>query len=144
MGKQKHVPKRRHEYVDPTPTTAAVKFQRPPTLAEQIARYMGAHHRWQEQQRLETPEEADDLEVSDDDVIESPHELVYDEELNREVPRYEKMLLDRQREQFDRVIAEKKKSDLAARRAADEAEKRLRQERKKPTKKVESPEGDEE
>lgn len=140
MGK--HTPKRRHEYADPTPTTAAVQFKTPPTLAEQIARYMGQHHRWQAQQGIETPEEAEDLDIDEDDSPESPHELVYDEQINREIPRYEKMLLDEQRKKFDQVIEEKRKADLAARRAAEAAEKRYRAQRKKNADKDESADAD--
>lgn len=135
-------PKRRHEYVDPTPTTAAVKFQRPPTLAEQIARYMGQHQRWQAQQGFETPDEAEDIESPEEEHVESPHELVFDEQLNREMPRYEKMVLDAQRKTFDEQLEKKRRADLAARKAADEAERRLKEE-KRSTKKVESPDGDE-
>lgn len=138
----KHKPVRRYEAVDPNPTAAAVNFRKPPTLAEQIARYMGDHERWKSQQGFETPEEADDLEVSDDDAPESPHELVYDEQLNREMPRYEKMLLDRQRAAFEEKLAQKLNADKAARAAADEAERRLKSERKKSTKKVDQDPGE--
>jgi len=96
--------RRRTEYVDPNPMTLPVKFQKPPTLAEQIARYMGAHSRFQEAQGDESPDEADDFEIQDDDGIYSPHELVRDELLNKDLTRYEKQVLDVQRAKFDQDL----------------------------------------
>lgn len=113
--------RRRHEITDPTPITLPVKFQKPPTLAEQIARFMGQQERYAAQQGHETPEEADDFDIPDDDAPESPHELVFDPDLNREIPRYEKVLLDRDRARFDSELNKKIRADQAAARAAEAA-----------------------
>lgn len=140
---KKRNPDRRHEVVDPNPMTLPVKFQRPPTLAEQVARYMGAHERYAAQQGHETPEEADDFGDDDEDEPTSPHELVFDSLLNREIPRYEKTLLDAGRRKFDSELQRKIREDKAAARAAKAAEMRLAAQRQK-AKKIESDESDEE
>lgn len=134
---------RRHEVVDPNPVAIPVKFQRPPTLAEQIARFMGAQQRYAALQGEETPDEADDLEVDDDASPESPHELVHDPLLNREIPRYEKVLLDRDRAKFDRALQEKIVADRNARAAAERAAAALNTPQKKSRKKTESADADE-
>lgn len=108
---KKYKPIRRYEAVDPNPVTLPVKFQRPPTLAEQIARFMGAHERYVAQQGQESPDEVDDFEIEDEDAPHSPHELVYDEQLNRELPRFEKEHLDRQRAAFDEKLQTKIRED---------------------------------
>lgn len=116
---------RRHEATDPTPMTLPVKFQKPPTLAEQIARHMGATQRWQEQHASESPDDALDFGDDDEDEPRSIHELVFDEQLNRELTRYEKMALDKSRAAFDQKLQAKIQNDRAARAAADEAERRI-------------------
>lgn len=107
MKNKRNIPKRRHEFVDPNPISLPVKFQQPPTLAEQIARFMGAHERYVAQQGHEHPSEADDFDIPDEDSPESPHELVFDAQLNREIPRYEKEHLDTKRQQFDEALRKK-------------------------------------
>lgn len=126
MMKKKNSDIRHYEAVDPNPHTMALKFQRPPTLAEQIAQYMGAHNRHLEQLGVETAEEADDFDVDDeDDAPESPHELVFDPLLNRELPRYQKALIDRDRAKFDETLAEKIRADRLAAQAAAKAKRDL-------------------
>lgn len=111
--------RRRHEAVDPNPVSAPVKFQRPPTLAEQIARFLGQHERYVKSQEAESPDDAEDFDIPDEDSPESPHELVYDEQLNRELPRYEKALLDRQRAAFDEALKKRIQDERNARAAAE-------------------------
>lgn len=130
--------KRRHEFVDSNPMTLPVKFQRPPTLAEQIARFMGANDRLQSMQGTESPEEAEDF-TDEDDEPKSPHELVYDELINREIPRFEKELLDRGRAEFDSALAKKIREDRMAAAAAQKAAMR-----QKKSKKDESADADDE
>lgn len=136
---------RRHEVTDPNPMTLPVKFQKPPTLAEQIARYMGAHQRFQDEGE-ETANEADDFDVEDEDSPHSPHELVYDELLNREMPRYEKEMLERGRARFDAQLQEKIRQDrLAADAAArSSAPAESYNAKRKNSKKIESSDDDEE
>lgn len=145
MSKKKETHVRRHEVTDPNPISMPVKFQRPPTLAEQIARFMGAHERFQAQQGEETIEEAEDFDIEEDDSPHSPHELVYDEQLNREMPRYEKMLLDRQRAQFEEKLQQRIREDRVKAEAvnAQKAQKSDEKSQKK-GKKIESAEADEE
>lgn len=134
---------RRHEYADPNPMTLPVKFQKPPTLAEQIARYMGAHERFQNAQGKETPDEADDFDVLEDDEIYSPHELVHDELLNKDITRYEKQVLDVQRSKFDQELQARIRQDKQAASAATAAKKAIAAEHKK-AKKIEVSDADEE
>ena len=134
---------RRTEVTDPNPMTLPVKFQKPPTLAEQIARFMGAHERFQNQQGEDSPDEADDFDVEDEDEPHSPHELVRDPLLNRDITRYEKEVLDRQRDQFDKALQQKIREDKQTAMAAEKAKKALAAERKA-SKKIGSPDGDEE
>lgn len=136
--KKRKISVRRHEATDPNPISLPVKFRKPPTLAEQIARYMSDHKRHNEEEGTETREEADDHEVSDDESPYSPHELVYDEQLNRELTRYQKEHLDQQRAVFDaqlsQQIAEAKRARKAAEQALNDAK------HQKPKKRVEQPE----
>jgi len=69
------------EVPDPTPLARAVRFQRPPTLQEQIRAMIRTHLSSQAQsQGLETWEEANDFEVGDDYDPSSPWELKDDHE----------------------------------------------------------------
>lgn len=135
---------RRHEVVDPKPMTLPVPFQTPPTLAQQIARHMGAHERFvKSQEGLESEEDAVDLEIEEDE-IESPHELVYDKLINREVPRHEYVLMQLQRRKFDDELARKLASDKARAAAIAEAEERVAAaQRKKAARKKAPPSADE-
>ncbi|AZL82994.1 hypothetical protein [Apis mellifera associated microvirus 52] len=119
--KKKNSDMRHYEAVDSNPHAMAVKIQRPPTLAEQIQAYMGQHNRRLEQLGVETAEEADDFDVEDEDAPESPHELVYDPLLNRELPRYQKVLIDQDRAKFDEQLADKIRADRLAAEAARRA-----------------------
>lgn len=125
MARRRNEPSRRHEVVDPNPVSLPVRFQTPPTLAQQIARHMGAHERFvKAQEGLETEDDAVDLEMEEDE-IESPHELVYDKLINREVPRHEYVMMQLQRRKFDEELARKISSDQARAAAIAEAEKRV-------------------
>lgn len=125
MSKREKNTVRRHEATDPMPMTLPVQFQKPPTLAEQIARHLGAQKRWEEQHALETAEDALDFGDDDEDEPTSIHELVFDPELNRELTRYEKAALDKSRARFDAELQKKIAADRAAKAAADEAERRI-------------------
>lgn len=113
MRKPNRMTPRRFEAVDSKPMTLPVKFQRPPSLAEQIARYMAAHERYAASQEEEFDDDGADLEDFDD-VIESPHELVHDPLLNRDIPRHEFILLQRERAVFDKQLSEKVRQDKLA------------------------------
>lgn len=126
---------RRHEVTDPNPMTLPVKFKKPPTLAEQIARYMGDHERFNEGDGSDE----DDFEVAEDESPESPHELVYDPLLNRELPRYEKILLDRGRAEFDAKLLQKMKDDKASAAAVALAKEQIDAERRNAKKSKRAP-----
>lgn len=90
------------EPVDSKPMAIPVGFQRPPTLQEQVARLVRTEvSRRAAEQGLETFEEADDFEVGDDFEPNSPHELVFDPELGREMSKAEKQYIDEGRAAFD-------------------------------------------
>lgn len=100
---------------DPKPTGIPLNFKRPPTLAEQVARLVHSEHfkRQMEQSGFETIDEAEDFEVGDDYVPDSPHELVYDDDLGKEISKQEKRQLDQDRARFDvyvkNTLAERKR-----------------------------------
>lgn len=128
--KKKQKSPRHYEAVDSKPRTLPVSFGRPPTLAEQIAQHMAASNRYAAA-RLGDGSDDDDFGGSDSDWEDepgSPHELVYDEQLNRELTRYQKEHLDRQRAEFDKKLAGKikeareKKATIAAAKKALAAE----------------------
>lgn len=139
---------RRYEATDPKPKTLPVNFQRPPTLAEQIARHMAASERYNLMQGHETAEEAEDFGTDEEDEhLYSPHELVHDTLLNRELPRYEYEVLQRQRAAFDATLNRKMRDDraaAAARKVAEEAAQAALDASRKKSKKKPSPDGDEE
>jgi len=63
------------EHVDPVPMAVPVGFRRPPTLAEQVQRLVrGEMSRRAELEGKESFEEANDFDVDDDQIIESPWE----------------------------------------------------------------------
>lgn len=109
--------RRRFEAVNPLPMALEVKFQTPPTIQEQIARYMRDHERF-----LSNAKKADDdvEDASDDEEAHdpSPHELVIDELTNRHVTRWEYALMQRDRQRFDAEL--KKRIDESRQSKANE------------------------
>lgn len=96
------------EIMDPTPINVPSSYRRPPTLQEQMARFMRAAQYSAANQGAESFEEADDFDVGDDYDPTSPHELAYDEELGKEMPQSVKQQLDEDRKKFDKFVKEKK------------------------------------
>lgn len=80
---------RGHEILDPTPVEMPVRFQRPPTLQEQIKAFVKRElSEAAEAQGVETFEEADDFDIEDDPIDPTtPWELNYEQErASREMP----------------------------------------------------------
>jgi len=128
---------RRFEAVDSKPKTLPVAFSRPPTLAEQIASHMLASNRYAASRAGDGTDD-DDFDGPEgdwEDEIQSPHELVYDEQLNRDLTRYQKEHLDRQRAEFDKQLANKIKSDRERKATIAAAKKALEAERQNEPKK---------
>lgn len=99
------------EKVDPKPAGIPVGFQRPPTLQEQVQRFI-RHEMSQAAANggLETWEEADDFDVGDDYDPSSPHELVFDPELGKEITKDQQRYVAQSRKKFDEeVVAARKK-----------------------------------
>lgn len=145
----KRKPKREFEAVDSKPKTLPVAFGKPPTLAEQIAYHMAASNRYAAAQ-LGDGSDDDDFGGSDgdwEDEVRSPHELVYDEQLNRELTRYQKEHLDRQRAEFDQKLSAKIQADREKKATVEAAKKAINAEHQKPKNKGPSdpkkPESDE-
>lgn len=91
------------------PVAVPANYKRPPTLAEQVRQMCRTHlSRMAQEQGQESWEDADDFEVGDDFDPSSPHELVFDPELEREVPKSIKQDLDAQRKKFDEEITRRK------------------------------------
>ena len=110
-----------YDKTDPTPPAIPLKWKRPPTLQEQVARMVHSEQfkQYMEREGFETIDEAEDFEVGDDYVPEAPHELVYDHDLGKEVSKREKANLDRDREKFDNYA----RQELAKKRAAKKEKK---------------------
>lgn len=133
MKKQRNTT-RRYEAVDSKPKTLPVSFGRPPTLAEQIASHMLASQRYANAQNGDMSDD-DDFEGPEgdwEDEPNSPHELVYDEQLNRDLTRYQKEHLDRQRAEFDKKLGDKIKQDRDRKATVNAAKKALAAEQQKP------------
>lgn len=76
---KKHQPKKATETLDATPVAIPVKFHRPPTLQEQIARYTRNHlNKIAAQEGKESFEEANDFDVGEDELPPSQHEIEFD------------------------------------------------------------------
>lgn len=72
---------RGYEVLDDTPVSRPVRFSPPPTLQEQIKRFVRVElSRQAEEQGEETFEDADDFDVGDDYDPKSPWELSADQE----------------------------------------------------------------
>lgn len=101
------------EPVDSKPMAIPVGFRRPPTLQEQVQRLIrNEASRYALENGMESFEDADDFEVGDDFEPNSPHELVFDPELGREMSKDEKRYIDEGRAAFD--AAAKKKRQKSA------------------------------
>lgn len=74
-----------HEVPDPRPVSIPAGFQRPPSLQEQVRRLLPDMIRQQQEQEVETWEDANDFDVGDDFDPSSPWETIYDPTLGREV-----------------------------------------------------------
>lgn len=100
-----------HEVLDPTPVAVPVHFKRPPTLQEQIRSMVRSEElrRAASSQGMETFEEADDFAVGDDYDPRSPHELVFDPELGKEVSQEEAQVLNTARQEFDHKLKDAQK-----------------------------------
>lgn len=114
------------ELMDPTPIAIPAGYRRPPTLQEQMARYMAGANLLAQQQGSESFEEADDFDIGDDYDPYSPHELAYDQELGKEMPQEVKRQLDQDRAQFDEYHKKKRQQS-----------KKFQEEKPKPRKKKE-------
>lgn len=133
MKKRKDSP-RRFEAVDSKPRTLPISFGRPPTLAEQIASHMLASERYAIAQAGDgsNDDDFDGPEGDWEDEAQSPHELVYDEQLNRDLTRFQKEHLDKQRAEYDRRLADKIKSDRERAATVKAAKNQLAAEQQKP------------
>lgn len=118
------------EIPDPTPIAIPAGITRPPTLQETIQRFIrnDAIRRHLETQGIETFEEADDFDVPDNLDPSSPYELVYDQDLGKEVYPHEKNMIDRERQIFDKFSQEKLK-EAKKKKAANAA----KQKKEEPT-----------
>lgn len=110
--------KKRFEKLDPTPVSIPIGFEKPPSIAEEIRRFIRSYEFEKEMksQGYETFDEADDFEVGDDYDPHSPYELEFDPDLGKEITREERARLDVERARFDSEILPKikKKAAIAA------------------------------
>lgn len=113
------------ETPDPTPVEAPFKFNRPKDLATMVREAVQSQHLAQlaQAEGFDSFEEWDDYDVEDEDSMESEHDLVRDEDLEREVPRYEKRHLDKSRREFDEFYKQKQKEARDAARLKKKKEK---------------------
>lgn len=118
--------------MDPTPVEMPIGYKRPESLQEQIRRLVRSEAWTQEMNRLdaETFDEADDFDVGEDFDPQSPYELQFDPDLNKEVTREEKFVLDQSRAKFDEFVKEKKKTAYKNRRFKEERPKERKKEAK--------------
>lgn len=127
----KHKPKRQFESIDPRPHVLPVNFTRPPTLQELVRDQLAANERLAKAhgQDESDSEGWDNPEYAD--LPETPHELVHDELLNKDMPRHEKILLDHGRNVFEKKLQERIKRDRERSRIAKSAIDTWQQEQKK-------------
>lgn len=92
---KKHKPKKATEQLDLTPIAIPIHAHQPPTLQEQMRKYVRSHlNNYAEQTGAETFEEANDFDIGDVDPA-SPHELEFGE--NQEA-RFEQFIAMQTRE----------------------------------------------
>lgn len=103
------------ELPDPTPIAVPAHFKRPPTLQEQIRSMVRSEElrRLVESRDMETFEEADDFDVGEDFDPRSPHELVFDPELGKEIPQEVAHELKMSRASFDEEVKKAKSTPKA-------------------------------
>lgn len=111
------------ESPDPTPVALATQLRRPPTLQEQIQRYVLAANALARQQGAESFEEADDFEVDEFDPN-SPYEMVFDPIVGKEVTRPEAEFNRRNVQEFDAAL----KQELKKKRSSQEEKPKARNE----------------
>lgn len=117
--------------LDETPMEQPLGYRKPPTLQDQIRRFTQL-----ELQRIagageESPEEMEDLEVTDDDEIPTPYEMVYDESLDREITRAEFAMMETARREFDNRWLDARKR-ASAKAKPPRVKKKFKQKTKKP------------
>lgn len=103
------------ENLDPKKIAIPAGFKRPENIQDMIQRALRGAARAAEAGGFETPEESDDFEVGDDfdpsipmeSEFFSPHELVFDQEIGRELPQEVKREVDARRAEFDTFVREK-------------------------------------
>lgn len=99
------------EPTDPRPSSMALGVPHPPSLQEMVQN--AVRHAFQNIQ--DTAENnPHDWDFEDRPDFESPHELVFDPGLGREVTKGEKAYLDRQRSNFDSYVTKVKRERRAA------------------------------
>lgn len=98
----------RTEENDGVPAGIPVNYRRPPTLQEQIARFVQSAQIRQELANagVETFEESEDFDVPDDNAhdMTSPYERHYDDELGREISNAERPYVNELKKQSGEVI----------------------------------------
>ncbi|QXP07906.1 MAG: hypothetical protein [Arizlama microvirus] len=107
------------------PVAVPANYKRPLTLAEQVRLMCRTQlSQMAANEGHETWEEADDFDVGDDFDPSSPHELIFDPELGKELPQEIKRELDASRKQFDEEIVKqrKEKAPPAAKKKAKKPE----------------------
>lgn len=105
------------EIPDPTPIEVPIGFNRPPTIQEQIAKYVQSANLLAQQTGYESFEEAEDFDVGDDLDPSTPYELDFDHTTGREVYKQQKEELDKYRSEFDAFVRNKKKKEKAEKKA---------------------------
>lgn len=115
------------EVPDSTPGPMPVNFKRPLSLQEQVRQMIRISQVEAMDNMPDTVDEEDGFQsVADEDLaIQSPYDLVYDPELKRSMPRFEKIEVDRVREDFDRNLEkarlEKVKSGRGSKKVSSKA-----------------------
>lgn len=97
------------------PVAVPANYKRPLTLAEQVRLMCRTQlSQMAANEGQETWEEADDFDVGDDYDPSSPHELIFDPELGKELPQEIKRELDNSRRQFDEEVVKQRKEKAPA------------------------------
>lgn len=89
-----------YEVPDPTPLAIPVGFQRPMTVAEQMAKYMRSAALIARDEQQGSWEEEDDFDIPDEDMS-SPWETVFDPVTGQEMSKQMKAELDAQQKAYD-------------------------------------------
>lgn len=115
IEKVKKIYKNRYETPDPTPVAVPLNYKHPPTLEDQMRRYIRSEvSRMAEQDGEESFEEADDFDVGDDFDPSSPYEQDFDTET---LPKWSETVQKRNATaQANQRFAKEEKPDDAKRR----------------------------